>query len=339
MSSLAHASILPILRDEPPAQVPLGVTRRALVALDRSARSEASLPLAALVARVLGAKLTLAHVVPTTLGSAATRTGALDWEIRRREADHYLERVRGSLGDDGALEVELRATQGVPGLRLLALASEIGADLTVVAGREDGAGALGSVAQQVIAGTRGSLLVAHPLASWPPRRIVVPLDGSARTEAVLPTVVALARATHAEVTLLHVVSDRARSAVLAGPAELELAHALTRRLRKNAESYLERLRQRELRDVVVVHRVVRAGDEDRRALAAALGELDADLVVLAAHGATCDLRDPFGSVASHLLTHVRRSMLVLQDAEAGAAPVVELPVTHRRSGTHRREDA
>jgi nucleotide-binding universal stress UspA family protein len=93
------------------------------------------------------------------------------------------------------------------------LARELAADLTVIATHgEGGLGAwnLGSTAQQVLALAPSAVLVVPARASQQRsasvKRIMVPLDGSLRTECVLPPVAQLARV-HGVGSAVHVVTE------------------------------------------------------------------------------------------------------------------------------------
>lgn len=299
---------------------PPGRFRHVLVCLDRSSSAEANIPYARRFAEAFGAKMTLLHVMPSEDGTGHewSRPDALEWEIRRLQADQYLRTVRTSLlpsASQSETSTELR--QGVPAERIVATAREIGADLTFLAIHGEGGARLGATTQHVLA--HGSLLVTHPgwPVSAPPERILVPLDGSTRAESVLPVVVTLARARGAEVILVHAVADPTPTALLSDRADFDLAESLATRLEANAERYLGHLRERIMRDVPVVRTLVLRRAAVSQALLEASAEVRADLIVLGAHGSTCDVAQPYGSVSSYLLGNARIPLLVLQDTPAG----------------------
>ena len=305
--------------------------RHILVCLDRSRLSEACLPHARFVAEAFGAKITLLHVMPSPADEhAKSRPDALGWEITRREAEEYLTRMQDELMRQGFVrdQTDTELTQGRPAERIVTLARELGADVIVLASHgEGGLGALnlGSTAQQVLALASSSVLVVpSDVASWrnmPAKRILVPLDGSLRTECVLPPVAQLARVHGAEVLLVHVVAEPRPTGVLSSVEDLALARSLATHLQVEAERYLSRLRKQLTPEVSrVTTLVVRRADE-RRALLEVAEDRQADLLVLAAHGTTCDAERPFGSVAAYVLAHGKLPLLVLQD----------LPATERES--------
>lgn len=302
-----------------------------LVCLDRSRLSEACLPHARFVADAFGAKITLLYVMPSPGDEQPpSRPDALGWEIMRREAEDYLARLRDTLVRQGIRRdrIATELTQGRPAERIVMLARELGADLIILSSHgESGLGPwnLGSTAERVLALAPCSVLVApaDPVhgRNVPAQRIMVPLDGSLRTECVLPAVAQLARHHGAEVVLVHVVAEPKPTAVLSSAEDLELSRSLAAHLQAEAEQYLSRVRKRLVPEVFRVATLVLRRADERRALLEAAEERQADLLVLAAHGTTCDTERAFGSVAAYLLAHGTLPLLVLQD----------LPVTERDS--------
>ncbi len=293
--------------------------RHILVCLDRSTWSEACLPHAVSLARVFGSAITLLYVMqPLHEHSGAHITDPLGWEVARREASAYLEALARTAREAWGLSVDCRIEQGRPAERIIAIAQEIGAELTVIGSHgESGLAAwnLGSTAQQILAVSRGSVLLAHAASPAPrvvtPTRILVPLDGSPRTESVLPTAVRIAAAHGAEVLLVHVVAEPLQTAVLHA-GDLDVARDLAARLESRAKRYLEHLRERLPRETRVRTLVARHVDE-RQSLLEISQQEQIDLVVLSAHGSVCNPSRPFGSVTHHLLAHSTIPLLVLQD--------------------------
>ncbi|MGH2899416.1 MAG: universal stress protein, partial [Solirubrobacteraceae bacterium] len=146
---------------------------------------------AIVLARALGSELTLLHVLQPP---AHPHPDALDWEIARQEARVHLEQLEQQAAHALGRPAAVRLEQGRAAERIVEIAREVRADLTVLGSRGEGnavARNLGSTVQQVVAVTRGSVFVAHMAPAEPParspQRIIVPLDGSPRTESVLPT--------------------------------------------------------------------------------------------------------------------------------------------------------
>ncbi len=295
--------------------------RRVMVCLDRSPRAEVCVPYAGFMARALHAELTILHVLPWQAAADPATLDVLGWEISRREAEQYLARMRESVEAGGLAPEMVRAelAQGQPAERVLSLERELQTDLTVLARRGEGGKTewnLGATAQRVLMNASGSVLVLPsdpPPPVVPPTRILVPLDGSQRAESVLPLVIETAAAQGAAVVLLHVVSEPRPSGVLADADNLRLAGELAARLQTAAEAYLAGVRERILGDLLRVQvRVLRRADT-REALLDVARDEKADLIVLSAHGNTCNGDHPFGSVTSHALAHATLPVLVVQD--------------------------
>jgi nucleotide-binding universal stress UspA family protein len=299
--------------------------RRVLVCLDRSPFSEVCVPYALCISKAFGSAITLLHVLEGQHERSGPRSGphatdAVGWEISRREASEYLNRIERQAAQLSGQRVDVRLEQGHPAERITGLARELGADLTVIGSHGEGgvvAWNLGSTVQQVLAVARGSVLVARSSSSAPtavcPRRLLVPLDGSLRTESVLPTAARIARAYGAELVLLHVVDDPQPTALLRAPDDLELARALATRLEFRARAYLDQLGDPLAKEGVSVRAIVVRRVDRHQALLEVAQREEVDLVVLSAHGATCNAARPFGSVTAHLLAHSVISLLVLQD--------------------------
>jgi nucleotide-binding universal stress UspA family protein len=308
------------VRPRPPPQGAHAI-HRILVCVDHSPFSEICLRFGIAISRSLGAAITVLHVMPSSRErSGVQATDALDWEIGRQEAGAYLEKLR----EDGTLasgkRVDTRLEQGRPAERITAVAREIGADLTVLGSQGDHSVSdrtLGSTAQQVLEAGRGSVLVARSASTAstdvPVKRILVPLDGSTRAESVLPTAVRIAGAHGAELLLAFVVKEPVATAVLSAPEDIEAARALASRAEVSAKRYLEGLRDKLVREGASARTVVLRSGDERQSLLELSRRERSDLIVLSAHGSTCNPNLTAGSVTVHLLAHSTVPLLVLQD--------------------------
>ncbi len=320
---MEHLASHPLRKDDGPRSQtrPFYGIRRILVCLDRSPFSEACLRYATLLSKVFGSAITLLHLMQSGQETAAMRSAStLDWEFARREATSYLERVQQEVAGATGQHVDTRLEQGYPAERIAAMARELHADLTIIGSHGERGWTswnLGSTTQQVVAVARGSVMIARASLPLPStvalKRLLVPLDGSLRTECVLPMVIQLAKAHQAEVLLIHVVPEPVPSELIHAGEDMELARELASRVERRAKDYLERIRERLAHEIPSVHtRVCRHIDKRQFLLELARND-GSDLVVLSAHGATCNPAQPFGSVAEHLLAHSPVPLLVFQD--------------------------
>ncbi len=329
MASASMGNLLEIsnghsLQALPPRQraVPRGAhaIRRILVCIDRSPLSVPCLQHAIAISKSLGSAITLLNVVQPRAERPGQSMDVLDWEVSRQEASAYMERLERDGTTASGQHVETRLEQGHASERITAVAREIGADLLVL-GTHGGRGAaawnLGSTVLQVLAVTRGSVLIARPnvvgAGEVSPKRILIPLDGSVRTESVLPTAVRIAKKCGAELLLVMVVRDLVPTAVLHAQEDVDVARDLAGRLEASGNRYLEGLRDQLVREGASVRTVVLRSADEKQALLDFSQKERSDLVILSAHGATCNPAVTFGSVTAHHLTHSLVALLVLQD--------------------------
>lgn len=279
------------------------------------------MPYAVSLAKTLGSSIALVHVMQPHHEHAGPQTNdALGWEISRQEARAYLERMEREATQALGQPVDVRLEQGHPAERIVELARELGADLTVLGSHgETGATPwnLGSTVQQVLAVARGSVFIVHSSSVAAgvvsPKRILVPLDGSLRTESVLPTAARLAGGYGAELLLVHVVQEPLTTSVLCAGEDLELARTLAAHLESSAKRYLEQLQQALAHDGASVRTLVVQHTNERQCLLEISQRENSDLILLSAHGSACSAAQSFGSVTAYLLTHSMVPLLVLQD--------------------------
>lgn len=296
-----------------------------MVCLDRSEAAERALPIAMSLARAEGAALTLLHVLDAPDPGADSRPmDALEWEIHRTEAHRYMTRLVARLQAPD-LRVEDYIAEGSVPERVVSIAADLGVGLLVLTTRGEGESAsrIGGTAHKILELAPCPVLTvpveeAEPVAAGPLRRILVPLDGSVRSQHVLPTVLRLARALRTQVVLATAIREPVRSELLSREEDLRLAQELTERLVKQAEEYLARIRtQLEAGGVSAVTRVQRG--PDHRAVIEDIARTEGvDLTVMSAHGASCDSRRRFGSLPHHFMRYSAPPLLVLQDLPATA---------------------
>lgn len=144
------------------------------------------------------------------------------------------------------------------------------------------------------------------------KHILVPLDGSALAEAVLPAAVEMARLGGARLTLIHLVERDAPEAVH-GQAHLRNA--------AEATVYLEEAAARAVPAGIPVtchvHDV--AFKTVSEGIVAHAAEMDHDLIAMCAHGQGRAFRFLLGSIAQRIVEQGTIPVLVVQPDESGAA--------------------
>lgn len=132
--------------------------------------------------------------------------------------------------------------------------------------------------------------------------LLVPLDGSALAETVLPVATALARRLPARISILHVVEPHA-------PPTVHGDRHLTRA--QDAEAYLDQIVERLAGQSVQAHAIVRYGSADvAKEIAATASAVAADLTVLCTHGSGGVRGAIFGSVAQQVLQQGKTPVLL-----------------------------
>jgi nucleotide-binding universal stress UspA family protein len=256
---------------------------RVLVPLDGSRTAELALDAASALARPGGGTLILLHAVTPSQGFSLPATGFLERE--RRQAAKYLAGVAARLRRKG-IRVDIRLLRGEASRLIVRTAIREKADFIAISGRGRGGagtGPLGSVAERVLRTSPVPVLLLRRPA--PIRRVLVPLDASERSLAVMAAVGETARPLRAKVALLHVGNKKGR--VLA-----------------RAMDVLARLD--------IPGRIYVRPGRAARTIEDVADEMAADLVAISAAPATGDRKLYLGSVAEELLRRSERPLLVVR---------------------------
>jgi nucleotide-binding universal stress UspA family protein len=197
-----------------------------LAPVDLSPLETPALSVATKLARQFKATLHLVRVLPPPI-VAPTLPPMQAFEIteqalveEREACRQKLEALGAQVQKDGGIRVETSLKEGRVTQTLRDHAIEIGADVIVMSSHSRGGLKrlnLGSVTDYLIRDTHIPVLVVKPdvaffdEAAQVAARIVVPLDGSAMAEQILPQVTVLASAFNATVNLLHVLTPQTYS--------------------------------------------------------------------------------------------------------------------------------
>jgi len=292
-----------------------------LAPLDGSSLAECVLPHAAALAQAFGARVTVLQVAQHGTGTdMVPAVDPLDWQLRRAESEAYLEEIIARLQELG-LDTQKVVLEGQPAERIIEFAREQDVGLIVLSSHGRGGLSewnISSVVQKVILRAyRPTLIVRayHPFTGQTGElryeRIMVPLDGSQRSECALPLATALARSHEAELLLAHVVTrpDVPRHTPLTRE-EAALVDQLVERNREEAERYLDELRP-QLQGKVEVRLLVR--DNTSAALHELIEMENVDIVVMSAHGYSGEAQWPYGNVALNIIVYGSRPLLIIQD--------------------------
>ncbi len=311
------------------------MVKRILLPLDGSQRAENAIPLTIKLASLYEAEVIVLRVVESRSHPGAGWVDPVAWRLERGEALLYLAGVKKRFSDAG-VSVDLDVTMGDPSDEIIESARIRQADLVVITNPapEDTKQAwLTGTAHRVVVGVDASVLVLPPgtVPDGPEvtDTILIPLDGSHRSEWALRLGLNLAAAAGTSATCLYVVPE---------PDVLE--EAASEELRKHAAAYVRVGREVALRYLrglldkletpgVTTCVRVESGTSVPRAITEVARELKASLILASAHGRTGSRGCRFGAVTMGLLQQVNRPLLILQDT----ADVARRGARERRART------
>jgi nucleotide-binding universal stress UspA family protein len=294
-----------------------------LVPLDRSSLAECVLPHAIALARCLDAQVMLLHVLSRPDKQDRLRAvDPLEWQLRRAEAESYLQGVCLRLREAG-VACEAQVNDGDAAEQIVDCARDNAVGLVLIAshGQSGLSGwRVSSVVQKVIARANTSLMIVRAyqqvqadIAALSYQRVLVPLDSSARAECVLPLAAALARVPGTQVLLAHVVQrpPMPRRTPLSRE-DSELADRIVERNFAEAGQYLEMVRT-QLPATTIETRLL-VGSQVAGSLHELIEQESIDLVLLSAHGYSGQMQWPFGGLVASFVAYGSSPLLIFQDA-------------------------
>ena len=300
--------------------------QRILVGLDGSSLAEAILDPVRALAKHLGAEVVLLHVthVPETVRALETGRTLDEIVVQERErAQTYLDGMARRLSAAG-VAARTKVSAGETAVEIVRCADRERIDLIALSthGRSGIQRWLyGSVADGVLHTTKTPLLLLRPAgtgaaATPAPRRLLVPLDGSAVAEAAVPMAEELARSLGAPILLLRAVevTDFAFGAERFGSPYVYY-QGIFDTLRDEAERYLDRLAVGlRGKGLTVETRVCIGMPVD--AITARAGEHAGTVIVMSTHGRSGWRAAVLGSVARRVVALASTPVLVVQSTDA-----------------------
>jgi nucleotide-binding universal stress UspA family protein len=159
-------------------------------------------------------------------------------------------------------------------------------------------------------------LEAGPELAFPTyRRALIPLDGSAVAEAIIPAFMKIARPLRLEVVLLRVLQPIPRA--VGEGVSTDLATESVERSSREVEQYLATVAEEVSANGVAVQSVVRVGDPATEIIDGAR-EIDAELIAMTTHGRSGLGRLLFGSVTEAVLRRAHVPVFLMRATEAEA---------------------
>ena len=288
--------------------------RHVLACVNGDPFADAVLHHAAAVAKAVGARMTVIHVLEVT--STQEPMDPVEWTLRHYDRIEYLD---ACLSHFDGVHAEAVIVAGQPAERISAWAHEHGADLIVLGrgGESDALSmGLGDTARRVAESANASVLLVPVLAANDVEvryhKLLIPLDGACRSECTLPLGLGIATAHGAEVVLVHAAPKIDLIEIdLLNPEAIALREQLYRHNESAARAYLDGLGARLPEQPTTRRRLLPSGDA-RRALVLAATEEHADLMVLSAAGKSGHADMTVGSVADYLINRLPIPVLLMR---------------------------
>lgn len=317
--------------------------KRILIPLDGSARAERAIPVAARIARALGGSVILLRVAtaPVDTGKYSSTSGYVEETVDTdlTGATSYLENIAGS-DELAGIKTEVKTFIGAVAPTVLSAAQSFHANLIVMSSHGYTGfkrWTLGSVADKVTRHSSIPVLVLREGGPVPatgdhqPVRVLVPVDGSTLSEAVVEPAAYLAAAL-AEATsqqgalhLLRVVDLPASGGKFKSDAHIDTG--LKEQVKHEDEKYLAtlvlRLSAGDLAHLdLAVTSSVEADPDIAEAIVKKSEQEKFDFIAIATHGRGGVQRWAMGSVAGRVLHATTLPLLIMrpQDMQAAAGP-------------------
>jgi len=285
---------------------------RLVACLDDGEQAHAISEHALAIACSLGLEVTFARVIEAP-GHFSSPADPIEWQLRRQAQRDNLNKFTDQD------EVEVRANSvllaGNPAEEIAGWAQDHGATMLAIGRRcSQNARGLGSTAQALLDRADDSLLLVPPgpLREGGYRRIMVPIDGSARADSVLPIARRIARTHAADLILAHIVPQQEVVGASRAPQLEQLRSRIDLHNERHAVQHLDELRRRSIEDGLDVKTITRGPGDPRSMLRELAIEEQADLIVMASHGNTGLDDVPCGSVAEYLAGHAPVPLLIVR---------------------------
>ncbi len=296
---------------------------RMLVPLDGSQLAEVALPYAEGLAKRIGAEIFVACVEKPNLNDALEHMPEPqpgEVEPVKYSAERYLERLAVKTP-----EVKPITLFGHPAEAIVEYANEENIGLIVMAthGRSGiKRWALGSVADKVVrASNRPVMLIRakgdhsdiHERSAF--KKILVPLDGSEESEAIIPYIRELGLRLEAEIVLFQAI-ERFAHLYIADMVVTHLPYSDTEMepFKADAESYLEKIGSALKGEGITLSSEVGIGETAEWIIEFA-DEINADLVAMATHGHSGIRRWQLGNIAQKVMHAGNTPLMLVRSSE------------------------
>jgi nucleotide-binding universal stress UspA family protein len=317
-----------------------------LVPLDGSTLAECVLPHVAAIAPVTHARITLLHVLQQTRnGGGSPAVDPVEWHLQKQNAEKYLEGIVTRLNEAGILGVESVMLEGNPAGSVIEFARNNNVDLIALSTHGhsglSGWNVSGVVQKILLRSYKSTLLVRAYMPSATGtikiryKRLFVGMDGSPRSEFVLPFAINLAQFYKSQL-ILETVVERPRfiNRMPVSQEIVELANQFVEKNHQAASHYFKQLLAQFSTKDLKIKTHISVGDNAIAVLHDMAEESNPDLMLLAAHGETGERRWPYGSVTTSFIAYGNTSLLIMQDLPEGEIHATRAEMAIRESKGH-----
>lgn len=295
-----------------------------VVPLDGSPFGATALPMAASLARRVGAEVHLIHVHPQPVVLHGAPANDLQFDVEmEQQMGGELQEAAETLRAETGLPVTATLLEGSTEEALLERITSEHPWLVVMSSH--GYGGLrrmwhGSVADALVRHAAVPVLVVPPVTEIPPhgaavdvpafQDILLPLDGSAMAEEIVAFAATLAEPGHASFTLLRIVEPTALFVTPEPAPAMALDDREIKRLEREALAQFARASfTLKSQGFVTLPQVV-VRPQPAQAILAFAAEHRTDLIALSTHGYGGFKRAVLGSVADHIMRHANVAVLL-----------------------------
>ncbi|WP_112322261.1 universal stress protein [Oceanibium sediminis] len=289
-----------------------------LVFVDEQQKESQAIRHAAKIAAAFDGKVVLVHVLARPSDGNGP-VDPVDWDIRKQKSLTWLGKLARSFSDkDTAVKSEVRLLEGHCIGQILATMDDRQDDIAAAfRPRHTPDWQLSKTACGVLRSRSAAILMIPEDAPLPSdnryHRILVPLDGSARAEAALPTATMLASAENAELLLCYVPPEPGVTEFGVRDQEAERLHSLVmERNEQGGKAHLTRIRNSLAQSGLKVAIKIAGGTDPRRSLIDIVAQESVDVLVMATHGQSGHGDVPAGDVARHILDRSEIPVLMVR---------------------------
>lgn len=287
-----------------------------LVFIGPDQKNVAALWHAQMVAQAFGGHVVLLRVM-TPPADNGSPIDPVEWDIKKRTALKCLARLAESL-DQKEEKVEPHLLEGQLFDQISAcVEARKGGIAAALRSRDDGRWQLDDTILGVLNSQSEAILMipdsAERSAKQGIRRILVPIDGSARSESALGQAVTLAKAENAALLLCYVAPEPGLTefGVIDSKA-VELNEAVTKRNTSAGRAHLNRITNRLAHHDLKISTYIVPGGDARRVLLETGEKEGVDFVVMATHGQSGHSDVPVGDVARFILDRAEVPVLMVR---------------------------